>query len=85
MWPLVSAPESKNQLTLDEAWLYCVCLYHNGYSDWRMPTYPEYLSIGWLPDNCWDQTDWNNFVNPSKISRHLDDHLQFITPVRYNG
>ena len=84
MWPIEGAPESKNQLTLDEAWLYCACLYHNGYSDWRMPTYPQYLSIGRLPDNCW-QDDWYRFNDPKDFPKRSDVNRRFITPVRYNG
>ena len=31
----------------DIAWLYCACLYDNGYSDWRMPTAIEAEGKGW--------------------------------------
>lgn len=85
MWPIEGASESKIRLTLDEAWLYCVCLYHNGYSDWRLPTYPEYLSIGWLPENCWDQSDWYRSIDPRDLSRFPVSYTQYVTPVRYNG
>lgn len=27
----------KGPLTYDIGWLYCACLYENGYSDWRLP------------------------------------------------
>ena len=37
--------------TFDEAWLYCACLYSNGFSDWRIPTTDEYITdskvLGW--------------------------------------
>jgi hypothetical protein len=29
------------RLPYDEAWLYCACLYHDGYSDWRLPLREE--------------------------------------------
>ena len=29
------------ELPYDEAWLYCACLYHDGYSDWRWPSLAE--------------------------------------------
>lgn len=29
------------RLPYDEAWLYCACLYHDGYSDWRLPLLAE--------------------------------------------
>ena len=36
------APEAKEYMEYDEAWLYCAtCTYHNHY-DWRLPTYKEY-------------------------------------------
>ena len=46
-------------LPFDEAWLYCICLCENGYSDWHMPNYDEYYDCnmndtltgyGWVDD-----------------------------------
>jgi hypothetical protein len=34
------------RLPYDEAWLYCACLYHDGYSDWRLPSWDEVYSGG---------------------------------------
>ena len=43
-------PMSNNMLSLDEAWLYCACLYHGGYSDWRMIDYNEVAQVTALND-----------------------------------
>ena len=46
--------QANHKLTIDEAWLYCACLYHNGYSDWRIPTMIEAQSnLGQI----WDTFD----------------------------
>ena len=37
------APKSENHMTYGEALLYCQFLDYNGYRDWRLPTYDEYL------------------------------------------
>ena len=43
------------RLPYDAAWLYCACLYHDGYSNWRLPTHKEYMShptiAGWHQDD----------------------------------
>jgi hypothetical protein len=45
------APAVYTQITYDTAWLYCSTLEHNGYRDWRLPTYKEWCNsthlIGW--------------------------------------
>lgn len=45
------APLSKEELTYDEAILYCTFLDYNGHTDWRLPTRVEYLDVigisGW--------------------------------------
>lgn len=60
---------------LDDAWLYCVCSFQDGYSDWKMPerwdisrkTYPDYEnSTAW---NFWFDDDnnrntWGFFAQP---------------------
>ena len=38
------------RLQYDEAWLYCACLYHDGYSDWRMIDYNEVAQVTALND-----------------------------------
>ena len=37
------ALRSENEMTYEEAVLYCQFCRYNGYSDWRMPTKKEYL------------------------------------------
>ena len=67
------APRSGIIMTYEEAILYCVFCDHNGYSDWRMPTFDEYFSeglrnsrVGWYIDRTRD----------SKV-------LRKVCPVRY--
>ena len=43
-------PTSNVVSSHDEAWLYCACLYHKGYSDWRLSNRKEYSNAymhGW--------------------------------------
>jgi hypothetical protein len=47
------APMSENNMTYDEAVLYCQFLEYNGHTDWRLPTYDEYQNAehniwGWF-------------------------------------
>ena len=49
-------PESK-EITITEAWLYCACLYHDGYSDWRLPDWDEIFYI--QSRASWDSSDTN--------------------------
>lgn len=63
-------PESI-ELTFDKAWLYCACLYHKNYSDWRLPNFLEITNVTnsnllglWYDHddidtntNTWDDTD----------------------------
>ena len=61
-------PESI-ELTFDKAWLYCACLYHKNYSDWRLPNFLEITNVTnsnllglWydhddIDTNTWDDTD----------------------------
>lgn len=37
------APNSVTEMIYDEALLYCTFCNHDGYSDWRMPTFHEYI------------------------------------------
>ena len=51
--------------TLDEAWLFCATLEHNGFSDWRLPTWSEGSNIdGFL---FW-HSDWNHIT---KVGFHV--------------
>lgn len=36
------APRTENEMTYDDAILYCTFCTHNGYNDWRLPTRDEY-------------------------------------------
>jgi hypothetical protein len=56
------APKSDCEMTVDEAFLYCITLQYNGYNDWRLPTEFEYgyyagLSFSWYTDR--DQSEFN--------------------------
>ena len=51
------APRSEIIMTYEEAIFYCQFCDHNGYNDWRMPTFDEYFSdellnsrVGWYID-----------------------------------
>ena len=45
---------ANRRLTLDEAWLYCACLFEDGYSDWRLPNVDEADD---MLDAVWEQLD----------------------------
>ena len=45
---------ANRRLTLDEAWLYCACLFEDGYSDWRLPNVDEADD---MLDAVWEQMD----------------------------
>ena len=38
------APRTTFDMSFDDAFLYCITLYYNGYSDWRLPTHFEYCA-----------------------------------------
>lgn len=62
------APRSKNEMTYEEAILYCQFLEHGGYRDWRLPTLDEYYLI------CTRSCSW--FID-------LDtEQLWYVVPVR---
>lgn len=62
------APISKNEMTYEEAILYCQFLEHNGCRDWRLPTLDEYYLI------CTRSCSW--FID-------LDtEQLWYVVPVR---
>jgi hypothetical protein len=39
------ALQTQQEITYDEAWLYCITLDYNGHKDWRLPTANEYKSF----------------------------------------
>ena len=45
---------ANRRLTLDEAWLYCACLFEDRYSDWRLPNADEAND---MLDAVWEQMD----------------------------
>jgi hypothetical protein len=53
-------PPSNDQITFDQAFLYCITLNHNNHKDWRLPTRMEYLHSGLVPSNSFDETDVRN-------------------------
>jgi hypothetical protein len=48
------APEAKEHMNYDTAWLYCATLTRNNHYDWRLPTNKEYnespLIMNWYED-----------------------------------
>ena len=38
------APRTNFDMSFDDAFVYCITLYYNGYSDWRLPTHFEYCA-----------------------------------------
>lgn len=64
------APTSSNNMTYEEALLYCSFCDHNGNTDWRMPTRDEYdvdtTIYGWTVSE-------NDLMGPIKM---------WVTPVR---
>ena len=73
------AQPSQHKILFDEAWLYCACLFYNGYSDWRLPYYSEvYKEIkemnGWY--NHYTNHGWYNADDP------LDQSFYYAFPVR---
>lgn len=41
---MIEAPRFNQDITYDEAWLYCATCTHNDKYDWRLPTYKEYMN-----------------------------------------
>lgn len=69
-----SAPESNGQMTYAEAILYCQFCTHNGYTDWRMPTWDEFWQTHGINAGCWYENKWYG------APKHL--YLQTVIPVR---
>lgn len=53
------APILENEMTYNEAILYCQFLEYKGYSDWRLPTKDEYFAEDEIVTGCWN-TGWYN-------------------------
>ena len=64
------------KLPCDEAWLYCACLYHDGYSDWRLPAWGEVYSGGDLEQHIplWLSSD--------VVYEYRQDSTYNVVPVR---
>lgn len=52
------APISEYDMTYEEAVIYCRFCDHNGYKDWRMPTYEELKQHDML--YCWYLNDFDS-------------------------
>lgn len=53
----INAYDSRISLDYNTAWLLCLTMVHDGYKDWRLPTWNEYLNSGNL-NNCWYEDDF---------------------------
>ena len=51
---MIQIYHTHKSLRYDEAWLYCACLYDDGYSDWRLPANAEV--------NLWDEHTIDKYV-----------------------
>lgn len=58
---LEAAPMSDQEMTYEEAILYCQFLKYNEHSDWRLPTKDEYFTEDEIVTGCWN-TGWYNDV-----------------------
>jgi hypothetical protein len=67
--PIEIGPRSKDNISFDEAWLYCACLFHNDRSDWRLPTADEYMNHSGVHYDSFSEGD-------------TFDELNYVTPVR---
>lgn len=50
---IVYAPRSKNEITYEDAILYCTFCDWDGYSNWRLPTWAEYIKGSHIGLNAW--------------------------------
>lgn len=75
------APLSEHEMTFDEAVLYCTFCRHNNHTDWRIPTWEEFLAS---INSDWIKYSWNSAssdvskrVRKSRVlpvrSKQLDD------------
>ena len=69
------APRTTFDMSFDDAFLYCITLYYNGYSDWRLPTHFEYCATHDLIMS-WHEERYE------KESRINSDWTWAATPVR---
>lgn len=78
------APSSSSFITYDEALLYCTFCKYNGHTDWRMPTFDEWIEhrVGvnpkvklyrWYVGRDQGVTTFNNSLLP---------HKWYVVPVR---
>lgn len=65
------------RLSRDNAWLYCACLYENGYNDWRMPDWQEYIDYVKYSPFVRQAIDENNTIAPWDLS----DNNQIRRPI----
>lgn len=57
------APRTENEMTYEEALLYCQFLEYDGHSDWRLPTEEEYhesdICTSWHVGTWWsNRRNW---------------------------
>ena len=60
-------------VSFDIAWLYCACLYDNGYSDWRMPNSVEAEGKGWYDSDVTWCDRYPNSIYTVLPVRNVDD------------
>jgi hypothetical protein len=68
---------SKNAMTYEEAVLYCQFLKHKGFTDWRFPTYEEYLTYPKIAD-CW----YEGLIVPVWKLSSNNDYRTWVVAVR---
>ena len=61
--------DKTNLLSYDEAWLYCACLFEDGYSDWRMPSYVERIQYIHHDLYIWDNDDYAAYAAHTDYKR----------------
>lgn len=64
------APAAINELTYEEALMYCHFCNHNGYIDWRMPTKDEFIIMSADGIWCWDISDVNGIDHQAGDTFH---------------
>ncbi len=79
------APTSENEMTYEEAVLYCAFCRHSGYNDWRLPTKEEYYAdaeISIEHTMAWYSQALNDIHHWWTPMHSTDCYLMTVFPVR---